>query len=122
MHAYDLIAWSGGRSVAERVTQRGGTAQLGADPHPDGLLDLEPPPATLVKSPGVPMSAPPVAAALERGLPVLDELELGWRSDRRPLVGVTGTNGKSTCALVVEFLNRAGSPALLAGNTTFGPP
>ena len=36
-------------------------------------------PRTVVKSPGVPQEAPVVAAARERGMPVLGELELGWR-------------------------------------------
>ena len=35
--------------------------------------------AAVVKSPGVPQEAPVIRAARERGLPVLGELELGWR-------------------------------------------
>jgi UDP-N-acetylmuramoyl-L-alanyl-D-glutamate--2,6-diaminopimelate ligase len=54
---------------------------------------------------------------------VLDEAELGWRLDGRPLIGVTGTNGKGTCAaLVCAGLRAAGHEPLLAGNTHFGPP
>src|SRR4051812_47194274 len=51
----------------------------------------------LVKNPGVPGERALVVAARERGIPVWSEFELGWRLHaERPLVGVTGTNGKST--------------------------
>ncbi|HUQ21948.1 MAG TPA: Mur ligase family protein, partial [Gaiellaceae bacterium] len=50
----------------------------------------------LVKSPGVPREAPLVAAARERGIPVWSEIELAARLLPNPLVGVTGTNGKTT--------------------------
>ena len=50
----------------------------------------------MVKSPGVPAEAPVIAAALERGLPVLGELELAWRLLPNGFVAVTGTNGKTT--------------------------
>jgi UDP-N-acetylmuramoylalanine-D-glutamate ligase len=80
-------------------------------------------PACVIKSPGVPADAPAVRAAGEAGIPVLDELELGWRLCRSPIVGVTGTNGKSTvCALLQGIARAAGLDAPLAGNTEFGPP
>jgi len=50
----------------------------------------------LVKSPGVPGEAPLVAAARERGIPVWSEIELAARLLPNPLIGVTGTNGKTT--------------------------
>lgn len=50
----------------------------------------------LVKSPGVPGEAPLVAAARDRGIPVWSEVELAARLLPNPLVGVTGTNGKTT--------------------------
>jgi UDP-N-acetylmuramoyl-L-alanyl-D-glutamate--2,6-diaminopimelate ligase len=86
-------------------------------------LDLKPEPRCLVKSPGVPFSSPLIRAAHDRQLEVLDEAELGWRLDTRPLVGVTGTNGKGTSAAVmVAALREVGLEPLLAGNTHFGPP
>jgi UDP-N-acetylmuramoyl-L-alanyl-D-glutamate--2,6-diaminopimelate ligase len=72
----------------------------------------------VVKSPGVYPSHPVLRAARERGVPVLDELELGWRLSSRPVVAVTGTNGKSTTArLVLSALEAAGQKPVLAGNT-----
>ena len=50
----------------------------------------------LVKSPGVPSEVPMVVAARERGIPVWSEIELAARLLPNPLLGVTGTNGKTT--------------------------
>jgi UDP-N-acetylmuramoylalanine--D-glutamate ligase len=50
----------------------------------------------LVKSPGVPGEAPLVVEARERGVPVWSEIELASRYLQNPIVGVTGTNGKTT--------------------------
>ena len=53
----------------------------------DGLAELERARA-VVTSPGVPAQAPVIAAARARGIPVLGELELGWRLVERPFVAV----------------------------------
>jgi UDP-N-acetylmuramoylalanine--D-glutamate ligase len=50
----------------------------------------------LIKSPGVPGEVPLVVAARERGVPVWSEVELGGRLLSNPILGVTGTNGKTT--------------------------
>ncbi|HSC50481.1 MAG TPA: UDP-N-acetylmuramoyl-L-alanine--D-glutamate ligase [Gaiellaceae bacterium] len=50
----------------------------------------------MVKSPGVPRQAPLVAEAARCGVPIWSEVELGYRLLRPRLVGVTGTNGKTT--------------------------
>lgn len=87
------------------------------------LIEREPCPRCVVKSPGIAPSAPPLAIARERGIPVIDEAELGWRLDSRPLVAITGTNGKSTtAALACAVLRGGGYDPVLAGNTHFGPP
>jgi UDP-N-acetylmuramoylalanine--D-glutamate ligase len=62
----------------------------------DGDLSLLDRAEVLVKSPGVPRGAPLVAEAERRGLPIWSEVELGYRLLRPRLVGVTGTNGKTT--------------------------
>jgi UDP-N-acetylmuramoyl-L-alanyl-D-glutamate--2,6-diaminopimelate ligase len=80
-------------------------------------------PRCIVKSPGIPFAAPILRVAARRRIDVIDELELGWRRCGSPVVGVTGTNGKSTTvALIQSALRCAGVDAPLAGNTHFGPP
>lgn len=82
----------------------------------DGLEALEGVRA-VVKSPGVPRQAPVVQAALERGLPVIGELELAWRCLPNPWYAVTGTNGKTTTVeLLGAILRAAGAPVAVAGN------
>src|SRR4249920_2204284 len=49
----------------------------------------------LVKSPGVPGANALVAAANSSGLPIWSEVELGYRLLPNPILGVTGTNGKT---------------------------
>ena len=66
----------------------------------------------LVKSPGVPGEVPLVVAARERGIPVWSEVELASRFLENPIIGVTGTNGKTTTTeLLGDML-----PAPTAGN------
>jgi UDP-N-acetylmuramoylalanine--D-glutamate ligase len=73
--------------------------------------------ATVVKSPGVPREAPVVAAARERGLTVMGELELAWRAVPNEVVAVTGTNGKTTTTELLGAIHReAGVPVAVAGN------
>jgi UDP-N-acetylmuramoylalanine--D-glutamate ligase len=72
----------------------------------------------LVKSPGVPAESPPVARAQALGVPVWSEIELGYRLlPGNPLVGVTGTKGKTTTVrLLGAMFEAAGRPARLSGN------
>jgi UDP-N-acetylmuramoylalanine--D-glutamate ligase len=72
----------------------------------------------LVKSPGVPGEAPLVAAARQRGIPVWSEVELGYRLlPGAKLVGVTGTNGKTTTTeLLGTMFRAAGRDVAVAGN------
>jgi UDP-N-acetylmuramoylalanine--D-glutamate ligase len=72
---------------------------------------------TVVKSPGVPREAPVIAAALERGVEVVGELEVAWRAMPNRFVAVTGTNGKTTTVELLGHLYRAaGEPVAVAGN------
>ena len=66
----------------------------------------------LIKSPGVPAEAPLVTAARERGVPVWSEVELGARLLPNPILGVTGTNGKTTTSELLGAI--LGAP--VAGN------
>ncbi len=72
---------------------------------------------TVVKSPGVPREAPVIAAALERGVDVVGELELAWRAIPNRFLAVTGTNGKTTTVELLGHIYRAaGEPVAVAGN------
>ena len=72
---------------------------------------------TVIKSPGVPQSAPVVVAARRRGIPVLGELELAWRLLPNEFVAVTGTNGKTTTTEWIGHIHReAGLTVAVAGN------
>jgi len=58
-----------------------------------------------------------IAAALERGLEVVGELELAWRAIPNRFLAVTGTNGKTTTVELLGHLYRtAGEPVAVAGN------
>jgi UDP-N-acetylmuramoylalanine--D-glutamate ligase len=78
--------------------------------------------AGLVVSPGVPLNTDPIAArAREAGVPVIGDIELfaQARGELPPhkVIGITGTNGKSTTtALVHHILQTAGVPSLMGGN------
>jgi UDP-N-acetylmuramoylalanine--D-glutamate ligase len=71
----------------------------------------------LVKSPGIPMDAPLVTAARERGLTIWSEVELGARLLANPILGITGTNGKTTTSeLLGAIFRAANAPVAVAGN------
>jgi len=108
-----------GRSAAERLRESGDEVvlvdrTLGNERDLSVLDGAE----LLVKSPGVPGEAVLVGAARERGVPVWSEVELGYRllADAR-LIGVTGTNGKTTTAeLLGAILRAADRDVVVAGN------
>jgi UDP-N-acetylmuramoylalanine--D-glutamate ligase len=113
-----------GAAVAATLTDRdptdeelGRLSAAGAEYRPWGdELELSGVTA-LVKSPGVSSEAPPVAAARSAGVPVWSEVELAARMLPNPLVGVTGTNGKTTTTeLVGAMLAAGGLPVEVAGN------
>ena len=86
--------------------------------HPASLLDGV---DLCVVSPGVPMSIAALDAARASGIPVIAEVELASRLVPGLVVGITGTNGKSTTtALTAALLRDAGRDAVACGN--FGTP
>ena len=71
----------------------------------------------VVISPGVPVDAPQLAPARARGVPVIGELELGWRAMEADTIAITGTNGKTTTtALTGALLAAQSRPVLVGGN------
>lgn len=85
--------------------------------HPIELLDEEF--SLMVKNPGIPYSHPLVAKAQEMGIPVITEVELAYEVAECPIIGITGTNGKTTTTTMTGLLLNAGADqgiARLAGN------
>jgi UDP-N-acetylmuramoylalanine--D-glutamate ligase len=71
----------------------------------------------LVLSPGVPLTDPRVAAALQRGVPVLGDIELFARMAAAPVAAITGSNGKSTVtSLLGHMALTAGRRVAVGGN------
>ena len=117
-----VVAWDSAdteavRAAAAEAEALGVRVRLGGDGR-ELLAGI----GTIVKSPGIPLGAPLLVEARARGITAIDEIELAWRLDRRPLVAVTGTNGKSTvAAMVAAALETAGVRTAVAGNTQVGP-
>ncbi len=77
-------------------------------------------PETAVVSPGFSLKHPWIKDLMERGIPLLSELELGWSRRRCPVIAVTGSNGKSTVVKwIAEALAQAGQKAVPCGNYGF---
>ena len=71
----------------------------------------------VVKSPGVPPTAPIVKAIVEKGIPVISEIELAGRYTDAKMVCITGSNGNTTTTSLIYFmLKNAGLNVGLAGN------
>lgn len=72
----------------------------------------------IVVSPGVDLQLPLLRAARKKGIPIWNELELGYRlSDFKKIVAVTGTNGKTTTvSLIGEMCRKGKKRTLVAGN------
>ncbi len=71
----------------------------------------------VVKSPGIPEKAPAVKEVRAKGIPMIGEIELASRYTKAPVIGITGTNGKTTTTLLTHhILKKAGIDAGLGGN------
>lgn len=71
----------------------------------------------VVKSPGIPLTAPIVVSLMEKGIPVISEIEFAGRYTDAKMVCITGSNGKTTTTLLTyHILKEAGLNVGLAGN------
>lgn len=71
----------------------------------------------LVTSPGVDMRSPILREAIRNGIEVIGEIEFAYRISKAPIIGITGTNGKSTTTVMTWLaLKAAGEEAILCGN------
>jgi UDP-N-acetylmuramoylalanine--D-glutamate ligase len=89
------IAWEAGKHTPERI------------------LDAD----EVIKSPGIPLTAPLVKQLTEQGTPILSEIEFAARFTHAKMICITGSNGKTTTtSLIFDMLRRAGLNVGLAGN------
>jgi UDP-N-acetylmuramoylalanine--D-glutamate ligase len=98
---------------AQGLLQEGITVICGS--HPIELLDegFE----YVVKNPGIPYHNPLIKRAVEKGIPVLTEVELAYLVSEAEIIGITGTNGKTTTTtLLYEILSEDKKNPLIAGN------
>lgn len=71
----------------------------------------------VIKSPGIPEKAPIVKKLKEKGIPVISEIEFAGRYTNAKIIGITGSNGKTTTtSLTYHILKNAGLNVGLAGN------
>jgi UDP-N-acetylmuramoylalanine--D-glutamate ligase len=111
-----VTAWDTSEEARAKLASRPGLAI--ADPLEMELAGFD----GVVVSPGVPLNRHPIAGkARDAGVPVIGDIELfaQARADLPPhkVVGITGTNGKSTTtALIHHILATAGVPTLMGGN------
>jgi UDP-N-acetylmuramoylalanine--D-glutamate ligase len=71
----------------------------------------------IVTSPGVPLDIPVLDLCRQHGVPILGEVEIAWHQLTGTMIGITGTNGKSTVTtLIGEMLKAWGENAFVGGN------
>jgi len=102
------------RQTAVHMAHKNIRVVLGEREIPDQVYDV------CVVSPGVPFDSPWLKEMRSRGVPLVSELEVGWKCADAPVIAVTGSNGKST---LVKWLGdaarSAGLRAVVAGNYGF---
>lgn len=92
--------------------------ELGADiilgHHPASVLDdID----IIVKNPGIPYDLPLIIEAEKRNIPIITEIELAGRLLKEQIIGITGSNGKTTTTtLVTQMLEKSNQPVKMAGN------
>jgi UDP-N-acetylmuramoylalanine--D-glutamate ligase len=129
-------AGKSGVAAANVLAQRGEMVVLhDVNPQPEMPYALDPrverrfgpddanllgPVDTIVLSPGVPLTIPLLKQAAAEAIPIVSEVELGYRHLQGTVIAVTGSNGKSTTtALIGEILRVAGRQPIVAGNIGF---
>jgi UDP-N-acetylmuramoylalanine--D-glutamate ligase len=95
-----------------KLREAGATLELGGHQEKTFLAQ-----ELIIPSPGVPTDAPLLQSARAKGITIWSEIELAYRFLKGKLVGITGSNGKTTTtSLVDHILKGAGYSTILAGN------
>jgi UDP-N-acetylmuramoylalanine--D-glutamate ligase len=81
--------------------------------NPENVLNA----SEVIKSPGIPDSNPLVQQILQKGIPVISEIEFAGRYTKAKKICITGSNGKTTTTMLIyHILRKAGLKVGLAGN------
>lgn len=100
------------RDASKKLENRGIRVETGR--HTEDFIKGS---SLVIVSPGVEDDSPAMKWAVRYGIPVIGEMELGYRFCKGRIIGITGTNGKSTVAtLIGEVLKDAGLDAVVCGN------
>lgn len=101
-------------SLKAQISQLVGPVQLSLGGHrPEDFLKAD----LIVLSPGVALSRPELQAASEHNIPIFSEVELAYRFLDGTIIGVTGSNGKTTTTtLIGELLKNSRRQNVVAGN------
>ncbi len=71
----------------------------------------------IIKSPGIPNNIPLIRKIKEKGIKIISDLDFAYRYIKAPIIGITGSNGKTTvAALLAHILKHAGKRVSLCGN------
>lgn len=119
MHNLGAIVTVNDRKEKEECPESGELEELGIKViyggHPDDLIHSGV--KLLVKNPGIPYSVSPVRKAIELGVEVVTEVEVAFHLCKAPIIGITGSNGKTTTTTWVgNILEAAGLRSIVAGN------
>ncbi|SDM90570.1 UDP-N-acetylmuramoylalanine--D-glutamate ligase [Paenibacillus sp. yr247] len=83
--------------------------------HPESLVHSGV--ALVVKNPGIPYTVEPIRKAEELGIEVVTEVEVAYQFCKAPIIGITGSNGKTTTTTLIGLmLDAAGLAPVVAGN------
>ena len=75
----------------------------------------------VVKSPGIPNDTFEIKKLIEKNIPIISEVEFAFRYTNAKIAAITGSNGKTTTALLLgHILKNAGYDVLIAGNVGIG--
>jgi UDP-N-acetylmuramoylalanine--D-glutamate ligase len=101
----------------KRLDEMGVSYEFGGNSGKAAVSDL------VVVSPGVKLDLPALESAREKGVPVIGEVELAYRCTEARIIGITGTNGKSTTtSMLGSILETAGLEVRVGGNLAPGRP